>query len=490
MKTTKIIAVLLSAMLILSSCGIIIINNGRGNDADNVEGDITYIPPEYPIISEVDYEKTASDRVNALPEADLDGKAFVIVAEKESGDIFNDETGAYVDSVNYRNSLVTSKYDAKLLTVYKNAADIHSDIRIAKKNGYFFADLAVLGANYLGSYNSQGYVMNMKILTHTDYTNPYYNQEGIDQLTVGSVIYGVVGSATETPDQFGCLYFNKTLAEKYGITLDYKEIYENEFTWDVYFRYLNAIDEDGISFVSSYDDSSIALSSYMGANKTFLSKENGYFVQDYINDTTRTILSNVKSLISKCTSSINKTVITQNANGANVESVVKLSGFDIFASGDALSAFGTVGNMTSIQNAGFSWEILPIPLIDGQEQYASSTPTTAPVLSILSISPNIDTCGYIVEGLFASSQGYLKGKYVGYAMKHYTTGVYTPDMLELVFENPVYDFVHAFSSTSDALKAGTSSVFLKALTGKNDISTYYTSKINTNLKKFLDSFKT
>ena len=479
-------------MLVLSSCGIFAVNHDRlsnGNEGGS-DDEITYIPPEYPIISETDYEKKASERVNALPDANLNGQGIVIAVEKETGDIFNDEAGMYVDAVNYRNSLVSSKYNVNLITIQKNAIDIHTDIRIAKMNGDYFADIAVLGANYLGAYNSLGYIINMNGLSNVDYTKPYYNQEGIDQLSVGNIIYGVVGSATETPDQYGCLYFNKTLAEKYGITLDYRQIYDNGFTWDAYFEYLNAVDEDGIAFVSSYDDSSIALCSYMGANKTFLSKENGYFVQDYINDTTRTILSNVKSLLSKRTSSINKTVITQNASGANVESVVKLSGFDVFVSGDALTAFGNVGNMTSLQNAGFSWEILPIPLIDGQERYASSTPATVPILSVLSSSPNISVCGYIVEGFFAVSEDYFKGVFIKNAMKHYTTGIYTPDMLELVFENPVYDFVYAFSSASDALKAGTSSVFLKALTGKNDISTYYTSKIKTNLEKFLNSFKT
>lgn len=495
MKTIKIIAILMAGLFTLSSCGIIIINDGRVPETSQTEEvttpeeEITYIPPEYPIIPSVDLEKAASDRVKALPDADLDGLGVIIAVEKEGGDFFNDETGAYVNQVVYRNSLVSQKYDTNIITIHKNAVDIHTDIRIAKMNGDYFADFVVIGGTYLGAYDAANYIINMKALPFTDYSKPYYNKEGIDQLSVGNVIYGVVGSATEAPNQLGCLYFNKTLAEKYGIKLDYRQIYENEFTWDVYFEYLNAVDEDGIAFVSSYDDSSLALSSFMGANKTFLTKTDGYFVPDFVNDTSRSIISYVKNLISKRTSSIEKTVITVNENGEKLETIVKINGFNIFGTGEVLSAFGNVGNMPSLKNAGFSWEILPLPMVEGQESYASSTPTTAPIVSFLSSSPNIDTCGYVLEGLFAASQGYFKGKVIEDAMKNCMTGVYTPDMLELVLENPVYDFAYAFSSASDALKAGTSTVFLNAFNGNKDIADYYTTKIKNNLENFLNSFK-
>jgi hypothetical protein len=126
-------------------------------------------------------------------------------------------------------------------------------------------------------------------------------------------------------------------------------------------------------------------------------------------------------------------------------------------------------------------------MTEGQESYASSTPTTAQIVSFLSSSPNIDNCGYVLEGLFAASQGYFTGNLIKDAMKNSITGIYTPDMLDLIFENPTYDFVYPFSSASDSLKAGTSSVFLNALNGNKDISEYYTNKIKNNLEKFLNS---
>ncbi len=494
MKTIKIIAILMAALLSLSSCGVIIINGGKETETGEIitttpETEITYIPPEYPVAPDVDYEKLASERVSALPDADLNGLGVIIAAENEGGDVFNDEAGAYVNSVNYRNNLVSQKYDTKIITLYKNAVDIHTDIRVAKMSGDYFADFVVIGGVYLGSYDSAKYIINMKALPYTDYSKPHYNQSAIDQLSMGNVIYGVVGSATEAPNQFGCLYFNKTLAKKYGIELDYKEIYETEFTWDKYFEYLNLVDEDGISFVSSFDDSSLALSSYMGAGATFLKKTDGYFVPDFVNDRSRTVITNVKNLISKRTSSVDKTVITKDDNGEDVETVVKIKGFNIFGTGEALSAFGTVGNMHSLKNAGFSWEILPIPLLEGQESYAASTPTTAPIISFLASSPNIDTCGYILEGLFVASHGYMKEQYTKEAMRSCMSGIYTPDMLDLVFENPIYDFSYAFSRTSNNLVAGTYNVFLSAFNGNKDISEYYTKKIKNNLVNYLDSFK-
>ena len=495
MKITKILSLILAALFLLSSCGIIIINDGRETQTDEAvttgpaNSEITYIPPEYPIIADTDLEKAAKDRVSALPDADLNGLGVIVAAENEGGKFFSDETGPYVSSVIYRNELVSQKYNTSIITIYKNAVDIHTDIRVAKNNGDYFADFAVVSGSYLGAYNAAGFIINMKALPYVDYSKPYYNSDAIDQLTIGNVIYGVVGSATETPDQLGCLYFNKTLGEKYGIELNYKQIYDNEFTWDSYFEYLNAVDEDGIAFVSSCDDSTLALYSYMGADETFLKKDSGYFVSDFVNDKSRTVLNNVKNLISKRVSAYEKTVTEEGEDGLPVESTVSVKGFDIFSDGKSLSAFGTVGNMTSLTNAGFSWEILPIPLTDGQESYASSTPTTAPILSFLSSSPNIDTCGYVIEGIFAASDGYMDGVYIKEAMKNCISGVYTPDMLELVLENPTYDFCYAFAGSAPELKTGTYSVFLNALTGNKDISSYYTNKIKNNLEKYLNSFK-
>ena len=484
----------MAGVFFLSSCGVIIINDGKETETSEIittipETEITYIPPEYPTLPDTDYHQLASDRVSALPDADLNGLGVIIAVEKESGDFFNDETGAYVNYVNYRNSLVSQKYNTTIITIHKNAIDIHTDIRNAKNSGDYFADFVIIGGTYLGAYEAANYIINMKALSFTDYENEYYDQDAIDQLSMGNVIYGVTGSATEAPEQFGCLYFNKTLAAKYGIELDYKQIFENGFTWDVYLEYLNAVDEDGVSFVSSLDDNSIALSSFMGANKTFLKKSNGYFVPDYLNNSTRTLISNLKTLLSKRKSSIRKTVVTTDSNGNPVQTNARLSGFNIFCAGEALSAFGTVENMNSLTNAGFSWEMLPIPLTEGQENYASSIPTTAPIVSFLSSSPNIDTCGYILEALFAASYKYVKGQYIENALKNCVSSVYTPDMLDIIFENPVYDFAYAFSSASNALLAGTSNVFLSALTSNEDISYFYTTKIKNNLTKFLESYK-
>ena len=56
MKNIKLISLLLAMILFLSSCGIIIINNGDGNETvppvTTETPPETYFPPEYPIVAD------------------------------------------------------------------------------------------------------------------------------------------------------------------------------------------------------------------------------------------------------------------------------------------------------------------------------------------------------------------------------------------------------------------------------------------------------
>lgn len=491
MKTCKLVAILLTAVLFLSSCGIIIINDGeKETTAPTVTTETppeTYIPPEYPVVAD-DRKEKAKERLNALPEADLDGLGIIIAAENESGSFFSDETGIYVDAVKYRNSLVSDKYNTSIVTLYKNATQIHTDIRNSKTSGHYFADFTVVAGNILGAYNSAGFIISLQALPYTDFTRDCYNRQAMEQLSVGSVIYGAVGALTETPEQLGCVYINKTALSSLGGTLDYRKVYDGEFTWDMLFEYQALADGDINAFVSTSDNGTLGLYSYMGAGRTFLSVSDGVLFPDFINDTTRQIIKNVRQLGYVRTYTVNTTVTETDEEGNPVESSVKLSGFPIFEKGYAISAFGLLGDMTSLKNAGFDWEVLPYPKLEGQEEYYSSTPTAAPVVTLLASSPNIDACGYVLQALSEVSYGYVQNEFVRYAMKNCSTGVYTPDMIDLVLENPVYDFCYMFGNTHAAIKNGTYSVLINAVNSPKDLSTFFTNKLKNELNKIIASY--
>ena len=492
MKNIKLISLLLATAIFLSSCGIIIINNGEKEETTppvtTETPPETYIPPEYPIVAD-DRREKARERVNGLPNVDLDGLGVIIAAENESGSFFSDETGIYVDAVGYRNALVCDKYNVSIVTLYKNATQIHTDIRNSKSSGHYFADFTVVAANILGAYNSAGFIISLQALPYTDFTVDCFNQQAMEQLSVGGVIYGAVGALTETPEQLGCFYINKTALSSLGAELDYRSIYDGEFTWDMLFGYQALADGEVKAFSTSLDNSTVGLYTFMGTGKTFLSANGGILSVDFLNDTTRTVIRNAKQLNYIRTNTVNTVVTETDGEGNPVEKNVKLSGFAIFSSGYALTAQGTLGDMSALKNAGFEWEVLPYPLLEGQSEYYSTTPTSAPVITFLATSPNIDGCGYVLQALSEASYGYVQNEFTVNAMRSYTTGVYTPDMIDLILENPVYDFCYMFGNSNAAIKNGTYSVLMNAINSPKDISTFYTNKIKNDLIKALSSYQ-
>ena len=61
-------------------------------------------------------------------------------------------------------------------------------------------------------------------------------------------------------------------------------------------------------------------------------------------------------------------------------------------------------------------------------------------------------------------------------------------MIDLILENPVYDFCYMFGNSHAGLKNGTYSVLVNAIGSAKDISSFYTNKIKNELSKVLAAY--
>lgn len=480
MKKIKLLCLIL-ATVYLTSCGIVTINvrheqteSETEKETENIP-ETDYIPPEYPVVSEGDRGQLAKERVDELYDANLNALSVIIACESERGEYFSDTEGPYSQANVYRNSLVEDKYNTKIVTVYKPASSLKDEVAATDKAHGYCADFVLIGGSNIGAYHSSGYIMNIKTLPYTDLNKEYFNTQGISQLTIGNVVYGAVGSYTEDPGQMLCLFFNKTLAKENGITLDYSEIYSGNFSFDSLFEYLNAV-PDGINALSSsMSKNDLSVSVFGSSSSTFLKYDSGVLKSSFVNTKTESIVSLLKTLLPKITEEVK-------VNEATCQ------GFEIFSGGNSLCAFGTLSDMDALANAGFDFEVLPYPKHEGQDKYYTPTSVNMPVMAFLSSSPNIDTSGYVLQALFAASYGYSQNQFTKLAMKDYITGIYTPDMIELVLENPVYDFCIMFGPSSSSLSNGTYSAFLNAVNGSRTLS-YYAGRYSSKLNKYLKSLK-
>ncbi len=485
MKAIKLLSLLLVISL-LSSCGLIIINDGKEGAVTTVE-EITYKPNDYDIKPLPNYEDEAKVLLNELPDMDLNGHTVIIATDEGNSAIWDDVEGPYVSAVLKRNSLIADKYNAVVSSNKTTTSDLFNKVKSSYLSGSYYADFASIKSSELGAYYASGSIQNYKVLTYGDFSAPYFNGEAIDQLTLNGVIYGVVGSMTEAPESYACLYFNKTLGNELGISIDYSSVYNHEFTWDKLLSQMASAKTDNAILSASYDNQTISQMALLSAGQRYLSRNSkGDLVSSFNTDISNTVISNLKKLLPYRTDKLTVTTTVTGDDGTEKVEKTTLTGLDIFIKGRSLYAIGRVSDMQKIANCGFEWEILPIPkLIEGGEYIAAAT-DSAPVLVLLRSSKSIEQNGYVLQALGAASYKHIQVSYIKYAMDHYFSSYYSFDVLELLIESPIYDHATMFGKNYKQLRNGTYITFYNAVTGKNSLSNYI-NKTKNDLQKYLNT---
>ncbi len=489
----------MAAVLLLSSCGIIVINN-RGEETKPITTETDFPPlsdtnesKEYPLATETDGEGISEDRLQTLPSKDLGGLSIFISVSKETGHIFNDEDELYRAAVSRRNEKINKKYNVQIITEYMSAEVLLNEVAMADKAGDYFSDFAVIRGGDFSAYVTKGYFLNLKSLPYTDYSAPYYRQNAMSQLTIDGAIYGAVGDATEQIERYVCLYMNKTYAEALGRTCPYEVVRDGGFTWEYYFASLKELPAEEIGFVSAFNDEITAAMTLFSGGVHFLAADDRDVLRLACqNDMAKTMVGFAKTLFSHKTNTLEVTVTSpaDSADGTNevAETEVltqKLTGFSVFEAGRSLYGIGTVGNMEALENAGFSWEILPLPKASEEQPYYTPVTADAPVIVALASSQNLDGMGYVLQALQAASHGYLANEFYVDAMQRLITGVNTLDMLDIIRESPFYDLAIFLGEDVKAVKAGTYGAFLNAVKGRKSLSSYL-SKKEPELNAYLD----
>ncbi len=477
MKFAKVTACLLALLLLLSSCGLVVLNRGNSSDdtdpSDSAAGtdsetewNVTFPPYEtYPSVTDADHKAEARDRLAELPSVDMGGSSVFFALAEESGSFFDEEEGRYLSSVNLRNEMVRSKYNVRLIVTKERNEVILQQVADAKKSGNFYSDFAVIAGTDLGDYLTAKHLMNLNTLPFADYEADYYDQAAMEQLTLGGVVYGAVGDATKPYENYVCVYVNKS-----HVAPDYTAIREGSFTWDALLASLEGLPEGVLGAISTFDAVDTAAFSYVGAGGHFLAE------------------TETNSLRLACTDPVSQAlaarfrVLFERDQGLSddVEDA-----FSLFTQGNAAYAFATLGDMERLANVGFTWEVLPLPKRSEDLPYATPMMGDSPVIVALITSPNIDTMGHILNAVNAASGDYFFDKQYDDAFDRLVSGIYTLDMIDLVRENPVYDMGLLLGGSNKAVRDGTVDAFYRALRGNNAFTSYFDGKTK-ELNRYLD----
>lgn len=426
--TGRLVCAALSAALCLSlcSCSLIEIKNDEESSAAQ-----TSAAPVPEVTADITVELTsASDETTAVtsslkPVASKDN--FGIAQKYLSALVTRDLSGvpitiAAVDSSLYapsaadtlvssarieRNSMVEEKYNTTIISNRASLQDIYDQSVACVLSGDFYADLISIPMSALGSFAAKGLLASMNSLPFTDYSAPYYNGAAMSQMNAGNKLYAALGELNTDIEKLWCVYFNKTIVEKLGITSPYELVYKNKWTWDSFSSMTKAVSSlDGIYGHASGADVDLytdVLFSSAGDNY-FICGEGKLPVQKAVKKSVLELISDIKNVIYD-----NGTVYDGGTLSGNYSPDGALRAF---YGGRSLFYIDKVSYNSWFIDMSDDWGMVPLPkFTSSQAKYYTYADLSTNVICTLKGSPTVENAGLYLQAANAASYNYIDDLY-------------------------------------------------------------------------------
>ncbi len=232
----------LTAVILLLALVVTAMASACGETSENIVSDTaaaaggeeeTAAEPE-----ETDVFDARASVSDGLPEKDYDGRRFYIlghnenqvvyfVAEEENGDVMN-------DALSPRNLAIEERFNVALqFDVSKEMSTAASYVSKCTLAGEDAVDLISMHVVTVSGIVANDIVLNWYDIPYVDFEKPWWSPSNINDLTYNHVALLAMGSyAMSTEAVTFCMFFNKRLADSYGIPDLYETVNNGQWTID------------------------------------------------------------------------------------------------------------------------------------------------------------------------------------------------------------------------------------------------------------------
>ena len=472
---------IVSTLLLNSSCGVIVWNSGDKPDGttDSISPDTD--PPSsntpetdapdisYPVIPpEVKNPREAArERLSALPSTDLGSRTIIIATtnpEVVCPSIDTDNEIVRIRSDIHR--AVEEKFGASIIQYTTDAATLLAEAKNAYNTDMYYADLFSIPQNKLGVFHTEGILANMNSLPYANYFADYYNQNINENARLGSVQFGISGTANIEFDKINCVYYNKTLLGACGIDNIYSAVNEGKWTYDL----LNelsltcAAQNTEVTPIGTTATTADFIDIYASAqNIEFVSNIHSSPSIDYYetgeSEKIENIVTRLYNMIYK-----DKTL------AKTKESATK----ELFTSGKLMFCFDNLTFIEEIPLTGIEWGLLPMPKYDEQqESYISPSSPDMQIFCALSNTPSYETSGLILEALNLAAHDYIDKAFKDNCIDYHLRDSGSVHMLDKIFDTVSCDFTHIFGPGITYVPNATYTAVQNAVTTRSTVNYYY-----------------
>lgn len=487
MNPRNLLPLLLALSLLLSSCGIVILNDPKDTPTtetttvaptseEEPDDRQTESPPvasetasdeqtevEYTIIPSRDSLTEALAMLDELPRKNLDGFAVNIFATASDSYLPGESDNEVNDARLKRNQLFEERYNTKVLCVTYPLETLLEQTRLAILTDTYYCDLLSIPLYSIGSFAADGSLLNLRSLPYVDFNAPYFYGEAIDAATAGNSVYASLGDANFNENFLYCVYFNRGKAERLEIENLYAAVESGKWTWEMLAEYatLSASIDGSEGF-----DSTLGRSGMIDA--LFASTGNAMTVTQ--KDTLPTLNTDT-ARIGEITERIKAFLTPGDGYAASPDSALS-----DFYGGKTLFFLERLTVASWINDMRDNWGILPLPKYDEtQDAYSTYVDSAQPVFAILANNADITTAAHILMGYNAASYGHIADAYRDTLMYRTLRDNSSVNMLTYITANPYFDFAYMFGTLHAQVTSATVQAIRDAVDGYG-YQTYYNAR--------------
>lgn len=472
-RSAVLLALLCAVSLVMSSCGVLLINEPSRTTAEVTEEEVTTAPPETePVPDDLDVvEKDYTDEMERF-DRDLNVNSFEH-NNKYSGAVARivstsktllqpDENTPKIISEDLveRNETVESKLNISLTFDERQPDILLEEVKAAARAGTYYADIIMYPQNMIGAFVTAGAVLNMNSLPDFETDTGYYYSSAVMAGTGGDALYAVAGPASLDMNGLPCIFFNNDIITTLGLESPYALVDRGEWTIDKYIEYTAAASalEGYYAYGAQHTSAMLTDIFFFAQGCTLTSSTQGsYPVTTLGGERIPDVITKIRTATVGATSSGNA-----------------LTAIDTFKNGQTLFLIDRLDNIKSFASLGFGWGLLPMPKYNAeQSEYLTLVNyEEALVFSALAAGPNYSMTADILACINMTTYGYTKDAYVTEATYYYLRDNASIRMMDLIIEHPVFDFAYSFSTTYDAIPSITYMAVRNVVSEVNTLENY------------------
>lgn len=440
MKATKILSVLL-AMLMLCSCFV-----SCGDDTPVNTGDGTGIAD-----TTVDGEQ-----LGVPTTADFGGEEFNILS---SGNIacndfdFEEESTLALDNAQYkRKRLVEQNYNIVINEEVKVSNSTGSgygfmQISNAVNSGECDYDLALIAGYDVSVLAYNNYLYDMNSIPGIDLTKSWWDQKANESLAVQGVMFFTTGEITVSDNNAAfVIMFNKELVSDYELESPYELVYDGQWTMEKFASMCKTVTEDlnqdGMMGDDDrfgllvWDDSIVGIVNAAG-ERCCTVNEQGVIELTIYNETT---LQALETYLSIANDTQYAYTYQRHGNGIAYEQRLWSGNHGLFWT----TYMGIVPKFREMES---DFGLLPYPKLTEEQDtyYTTIAPWNSQFICVPLYQNDVERTGIITEALAyygkqISTPAYYDVNLIGQT----TRDEESSDMLEIIFDNLVFDFGYLY----------------------------------------------